>query len=224
MYRVEDKYILPEKDFYMLEHRMSSVLKPDANSASGQGYKISSIYFDDVYDTHYRDTVDGVPYRNKYRIRIYDDCMKAIKLEVKTKQYSRISKRSATITEDELWALVRGECIECSDDLDDPRTAFDIAIKTRMLKPKVIVTYERKAFVYESGNVRITFDYNIRGSKRIDLFGDENLVYDYPRDTGLVLEVKYDGFLPDFIAQSLEIDTMLQTSNSKYRICRELYA
>jgi hypothetical protein len=107
--------------------------------------------------------------------------------------------------------------------MSDPRTNFALAIRNRGLKPKVIVTYERKAFVYETGNVRITFDRNVRGSNRIDLFGDKNLLYEYPKDYNAILEVKYDEFLPDFIAQSLEIDSMWQVSYSKYKICRELY-
>lgn len=223
MYRVEDKYALPDEDFMLMRKRMETILQSDSNSLGDKEYKISSLYFDDIYDTHYRDTVDGVPYRNKYRIRIYNDSFDTIKLEVKTKQYNRIGKRAAGITYEQMQALMHGEVLEWPDDCDDPRAAFNLAIRAENLKPKVIVTYERKAFIYPSGNVRITFDRNIRGSNRIEAFGNADLVYDYPVESANVLEVKYDEFLPDFIAQALETDSMWQTSNSKYRICREIY-
>lgn len=222
MYRVENKYVLPPEDFFILRRRIDTILSPDSNS-NEQGYKISSIYFDDILDSCLHETVDGNPIRKKYRIRIYNDSFKVIKLEVKCKRYNRAFKEAQKISYEEMLQLVNGKTIESSFDREDARTLFNIAIRERKLQPKVIVTYERKAFTYEWGNVRITFDCNLRGSDRIDLFGDKNLVYDYPEGTGTVLEVKYDEFLPKFIAQTLEIDSMIQTANSKYRLCREIF-
>lgn len=222
MYRVEDKYIIPYNDMFLLERRMSTLLTPDANNGQA-GYKISSVYFDDIYDTHLTDTIDGNPIRDKYRIRIYNDSFETIKLEIKSKMYNRAEKRSADITYEQMQKLLSGKCIESSGDASSPIALFNVGINTRYLRPKVIVTYERKAYIYESGNVRITFDTNIRASNKTDCFGNDDLIYDYPVENNSVLEVKYDGFLPDFIAQALETNRMTQTSNSKYRTGRELY-
>lgn len=222
MYRVEDKYVLPHTDFFLLRNRIETILSPDSNS-NDDGYKISSVYFDDIEDIHLRDTVEGNPVRQKYRIRIYNDSFNVIKLEVKFKQYNRIFKKAQKISVEELRRLINCQTIESPNDLNNARCLFNLAITERGLRPKVIVTYERKAFVYNPGNVRITFDSNLRGSNQIKYFGDKNLVYDYPEGTGTVLEVKYDEFLPKFIAQTLEIDSMWQTANSKYRICREIF-
>lgn len=223
MYRVEDKYVLPSSDLFRLEQRIAAILPRDQNGGANPGYKISSVYFDDIFDTCYRDTVDGNAHRNKYRIRIYNDSKSIIKLEVKTKEYNRISKIASGISEDELELLLRGEPIPANNTAWDARNAFNLAIRTRRLAPKIIVTYDRNAYVSIPGNVRITFDYDVRGSKRIDLFGTENLIYDYPEDANSLLEVKYDTFLPAYIAQLLELGTMEQTSNSKYCICRDIY-
>lgn len=222
MYRVEDKYVLSAADLNAMQARMEVIL-PSDHSADYLGYKISSVYFDDLFDTHLRDTVEGNPFRKKFRIRIYNDSFDTIKLEVKSKRYNRIAKISREITYDEMCKLLAGETIPCPYAPNDPRTEFNLAIQTRGLRPKVIVTYERKAFIYPSGNVRITFDRNIRGSNLIESFGDPMLVHDEPDDFNSVLEVKYDEFLPDFVAQSLENNGMWQTANSKYRLCRELY-
>ena len=93
MLRVEDKYILPPGDYLEMDRRLNAILPPDLNG-SPEGYRISSLYFDDLYDTNYYDTVSGNPIRRKFRIRIYNDSFDSIKLEVKTKQYSRSQKEA----------------------------------------------------------------------------------------------------------------------------------
>lgn len=113
--------------------------------------------------------------------------------------------------------------IEWGESKTDPRSLFNEAIAGRHLMPKVIVNYTRAAYVYEAGNTRITFDSNIRASDDIESFGAGNTVYDYPDGESYVLEVKYDEFIPGFILQALEIDSMRQTSYSKYRVCRDIY-
>ena len=242
MYRVEDKYVLTTKDMASMESRISTILSPDSE---GSCYTVSSLYFDDIFNSCYNETINGNPIRTKYRIRIYNNSFDTIKLEVKHKQYNRIQKNSCLISLAEMNSLINGEEIPIisshssvalnsdflnSDTLNsdslhsisDPRVAFNLAIATRGLRPKVIVTYERYAYVHPSGNIRITFDRNIRGSSMIEAFAHlSNLVYDYPPDTNHILEVKYDNILPKFIAQTLENNRMVQTTNSKYCICRD---
>ena len=223
MFRVEDKYALTTNECQIIKERLGTLIGVDQNDINQQGYKISSLYFDNVYDSSLKDTIAGTPLRHKYRIRIYNDSLDVIKLEVKTKYYNRISKQSVNISYEDMLKLIRSEAIEQGDDFRDPKTVFNIGIKAEGLRPKIIVTYERKAFVYDFGNVRITLDENIRGSNQIQQFGISNLSYEYPTDNYPVLEVKYDEFLPDFIAQILEINNLWKISTSKYRLCREIY-
>lgn len=206
----------------MLEQRIQAILPLD-QSASESGYKISSLYFDDICDTCLQDTIDGNPHRNKYRIRIYNDSLAVIKLEVKKKSYNRGYKISDTISKKEMESIIAGETIDSNSDIHSARNLFNIAIQTRHLQPKVNVTYDRKAYVCETGNVRVTFDRNLRANDQIYMFGKSDLVYDLPENVGCVLEVKYDEVLPRYIAQTLEINNLIQTSNSKYGICREYY-
>lgn len=221
MYRVEDKYNCTETELYMLQSRIEAVLMPDGNEGGPEGYHITSLYFDDMADSCLRDTMDGVNRRSKYRIRIYNDSLDVIKLEVKTKRDNRILKRSKTITKAQMENLMRGDCIEDEGSAEDPATLFNLAIRTRGLKPRVIVAYERKAYVYEPGNVRITFDRNVRASSRVDAFGQKNISYDFLREYDKVLEVKYDEFIPGFLLQLLELGNMWQSAYSKYQLCRE---
>ena len=221
MYRVEDKYNCSETQLFMLQRRMEAALRPDSNEGGPEGYRIVSLYFDDLRDSCLRDTVDGVNRRSKYRIRIYNDSLELIRLEVKTKQDNRIQKQSKTISRSEMESLMRGVCIAEDGSLEDPATLFNLAIKTGGLRPKVIVAYERKAYVYEPGNVRITFDRNVRASSRVEDFGQKNISYDFLREYDKVLEVKYDEFIPDFLLQLLETGNLQQSAYSKYQLCRE---
>lgn len=224
VYRAEDKYVLPWHKMTELEHKIAVILPPDRFSVeNGRGYTISSLYFDDVCDTCLMDSINGNPIRDKYRIRIYNHSLKVIKLEVKRKRYNRAYKVSSTISEDELVCLRDGVAIEGSDSLDDARTLFNLAINRRGLRPKVIVTYDRRAYVCDAGNVRVTFDRHLRCSDWVDGFGATEIVYDYPEGTRAVLEVKYDQVLPKFVAQVLESGDLIQTANSKYALCRGVF-
>ena len=221
MYRVEDKYNCSAAELITLQSRMEAVLRPDVNEGGPEGYRITSLYFDDFADSCLRDTEDGVNRRNKYRIRIYNDSLDVIKLEVKTKQDNRILKRSRSISIADMKRLMNGEGIEDTASGDDPATLFNLAIKTQGLRPRVIVTYERKAYVYEPGNVRITFDRNVRASGRVEAFGEKNISYDFLQECDKVLEVKYDEFIPDFLLQLLELGNKQQSAYSNYQLCRE---
>lgn len=224
MFRVEDKYLLSHTNMWELENRISAVLKPDLHNIDNKGYKISSLYFDDIYDTCLRDTLSGNPIRNKYRLRIYNDSLDIIKCEVKSKLYNRTLKNSKTISNDDMLSLCIGNCIESTEDSSDPRFCFNTAIKTNLLKPKVIVTYERQSYISKLGNVRITFDRNVRASRLTESFGSSDIIYDYPsKEQRNILEIKYDEYIPNYILQLLENNEMIHVSNSKYAICRQIY-
>lgn len=223
MYRVENKYNCSENELQILQNRLEGVLQADSNESHPEGYSIISLYFDDLQDNCLNDTVDGVEVRDKYRIRIYNNSLDVIKLEVKSKKDGYIYKKSKTITKEQANMLIHGECIEDSAFMEDPATLFNVAIRTRGLRPKVIVAYERKAYVFGPGNTRITLDRNVRASNRIEDFGRDNISYDFLNDYDKVFEVKYDEFIPGFLLQLLELGNMQQTSYSKYQLCRELY-
>lgn len=222
MYRVEDKYICREADLVLLQEKLGTVLKSDNNQKSDIGYTVTSVYFDDFFNSHLRETIEGINLRQKYRIRIYNHSLNVIKLEIKYKRYNCVMKKSCQITEEQMRMLLAGKCIETEvTSADHPIVLFNLAIRNRGLRPKAIVEYDRKAYVFPSGNVRITLDRNLRACAQIDTFGKTGIVYNQIKEMPNVLEVKYDEFLPGFIAQLLESGNMNQSSYSKYRLCRE---
>lgn len=221
MNRVEDKYICTERDLFLLESRVKMIMKPDSFSRDSS-YRVTSVYFDDYFDSNLDDSTDGVDHRKKYRIRFYNGSTDVIKLEVKYKLYNRVFKKSKTITKEDVIKLISGEPISDDDvSIDNPVTLFNLAIRQDLLRPKVIVEYDRNAYIYHPGNVRITFDRNVRCSRDFDLFLVDKATFSLVNDLSSVLEIKYDEFLPGFLAQLMENGAMNQMSYSKYKLCRE---
>ena len=95
-------------------------------------------------------------------------------------------------------------------------------MKTQQLRPRVLVSYVREPYVYAAGNVRVTFDSNIRTSlfQRDFLDGalPDIIATDAPGD--IILEVKYDAFLPEIIRALLQTGALRQQAFSKYGACR----
>ena len=195
-------------------------MEQDAHQ-NGDSYEIRSLYFDDAWDSCLEENEAGVDLREKYRIRIYDAGSDVIHLEIKEKRSGLTRKTSCDLTE--------GECLQLMDaslplSLDEraPLNRLQMQMRCARMRPKVIIAYERSAFVYPAGNVRITFDRNIMASKRQEEFLEDRVSGMVPvLPTGMhVLEVKYDEFLPDVIAQLLETGRFRQTAFSKYYLGR----
>ena len=221
MYRAEDKYLCSERDMLLLESRLKVVMKPDPY-VGGKPYRITSLYFDDPADSHWLDTEDGESYRKKYRIRYYDNSPDVIKLEVKYKAFNRVMKKSVTIHREDAARLIAGNCIDDPEpSMDSPVTLFNLAMRERLIRPRVVIDYMRDAYTFAPGNVRITFDRNIRAGSNTDRFLDGGCTYTALRDADRILEVKYDEFLPGFIAGLLETGNMNQSAYSKYQLGRE---
>ena len=98
MYRVEEKFCCTAREMYSLQRRLDGVLRADDNEHNDEGYLVSSLYFDDPADTCLLAVRDGCSRRRKYRIRIYNDSLAVIKLEVKEKLDAMTRKRSRQIT------------------------------------------------------------------------------------------------------------------------------
>ncbi|MCL2167246.1 MAG: VTC domain-containing protein, partial [Clostridiales bacterium] len=87
------------------------------------------------------------------------------------------------------------------------------------LRPRSIVDYRREAYAFRAGNVRVTFDSNIRTSNSVSGFLQPGLCT-IPAAGAILMEIKYDGFLPDLIRDVVQIACRSQTEFSKYVAAR----
>lgn len=183
----------------------------------GDCYEIRSLYFDDAWERCLGENEAGVDQREKYRIRIYDPASDVIHLEIKEKNRGLTKKRACDLSREECVAIME-DALPLKLDGRAPLNALQMQMRCSRMAPKVIIAYERTAFVHTSGNVRITFDRNIMASRCCDEFLEARVSGMTPvLPAGMhVLEVKYDEFLPDVIAQQLEIGKLRKTAFSKY--------
>ena len=187
----------------------------------GDCYEIRSLYFDDLWDRCLAENEAGVDKREKYRIRIYDPRSDVIHLEIKEKNRGLTKKRACDLSREECLAIMEGE-LPLNINGRAPLNSLQLQMRCNGMEPKVIIAYERTAFVHPSGNVRITFDRNIMASSCREDFLEDRVSGMVPvLPAGMhVLEVKYDEFLPDTIAQQLEIGKLRKTAFSKYYLGR----
>ena len=216
-YRHEQKYYITLTQATDLTARLSQVLPFDRYSMAGGKYLISSVYFDTLEDRSLEGTAAGLLKRKKYRIRAYNRSDSFICLEKKTKRGSLGKKESVRINRQIYDDIMykRGESLLTLD--SDLAKEFYHMINVEGYRPRTVVEYTRRAFVSDISNVRITLDTNIKGSgSGVDMFLDSgSLVYTVP-PCWVVLEVKYDHFLPDYIKALLPDASVMQSSCSKY--------
>ena len=183
-------------------------------------YTIRSLYFDNIADKALREKIDGVNEREKFRIRYYDGNTSVIHLEKKVKRGGLGYKVSSDLTAEEAQRIVDGDTQWMATDRRALIVELYAKMKSQGLRPKTIVDYERIPFVYKAGNVRVTVDYNIRTGLRCTDFLNPNCVTVPAAGNSIVLEVKWDDYLPTIIRHAVQLKGRSQTAFSKYGICR----
>ena len=218
-YRHEWKHEINQTDRLVLLSRLSAVMKRDSHAING-AYRIRSLYFDTPADTALREKIDGVNIREKFRIRYYNDDTSYIVLEKKSKINGLCAKESCRLSEDEARRIVDGDIGFIISDERELCVELYSKMKSQGLGPKTIVDYTRDPFVFAPGNVRVTIDYDIRtGMYRTDFLNPETLTLP-AGDSPIILEVKWDDFLPDIIKDAVSIPGRRVGAFSKYEQCR----
>ena len=218
-YRHEWKHEITYMDMLCIRQRLRAVARSDPHAADGK-YLIRSLYFDNAKDKALREKVDGVNMREKFRIRYYNGDTSLIHLEKKSKVNGLGTKYSADLTKDEAQAIVDGDIdwmLGCGRPLVE-----ELYCKMRYqgLRPKTIVDYTREPFIYGPGNVRVTFDYDIRTGLGCTDFLDPDCVTVPAGDAPIILEVKWDAYLPTVIKDCVQTPGRRAAAFSKYAQCR----
>lgn len=225
MYRNELKYVINPATAAIISSRLELFCDYDNNCDEKGFYKVSSLYFDDYCNSSLNDNIIGQSNRKKFRIRVYNGSDTYIRLEKKIKHNKGGKKEACPLTKDQ-YAMVQLGNYKDLDDTADTKLlkGFCLEGMTRGLKPKVIVEYNRKSFVYSYGDIRVTLDYDIKHSSgSTDLFDDEQIYAPAVEPGQVVLEVKYTGYLPEVIKNLVQQSVVTQTGISKYSISRMCY-
>ena len=219
--RHELKYFINPAEVEALRARLKPAMAMDSHCVGGRPYVIRSLYFDDIDDSAFNDKQAGVMHRDKYRIRIYRYSDKEIFLERKRKLGDLIQKSSVQITRRLCEQLIDGDPTGLQRSSNKLLQDMYVQMRTRLLRPRVIVDYAREAYYHPAEDTRITFDLNLRsGLSSVDLF-DPHLPTVCPHDRNVeILEVKFNNYLPGHIAALLAGTEAERSAISKYVLCR----
>ena len=220
-YRHELKFILSPAYAEILKHRLAMIMSVDENSANEDNtYFIRSLYFDSPTDIALREKLDGVSRREKFRIRYYNHDTSLIHLEKKSKLTRLGNKQSANLTAEEAQKIVDGDIGWMLQAKHPLIRELYSKMQTQQLRPKTIVDYVREPYVYAPGNVRVTLDYDIRTGLGCTDFLNQGCPTIPAGDCTIILEVKWDEFLPDIIRSAVQLEGRRVTAFSKYAQCR----
>lgn len=223
-YRNEIKFIISKTMAEVLKQRLSLIMSVDTNSYnSDNSYLIRSLYFDNENSDAYYEKMDGVEYRKKYRIRIYNFDDSFIRLECKYKHNNMTSKDQILIDKEVCSKIVDGKVDEIDLTKNNLLRQFALDYRLNRLEPSIIVDYNRVAFTYHVSDVRITFDSQIKsGMYNYNLFDKAATTYSVIDDNEMVLEVKFNEILPESIALILQTVPTFRQAFSKFAACRNI--
>ncbi|HIR26841.1 MAG TPA: polyphosphate polymerase domain-containing protein [Candidatus Choladousia intestinigallinarum] len=219
-YRHELKFVISGSLYQELSRVLAAMMERDSHVGSTGSYNIRSLYFDDLYRTAYQEKIDGVEIRRKYRIRIYNYSDSVISLECKHKNGSYIRKEEIPLSREE-YERMRNCDYSFLLHKDSPLAGeFFIDARTNLLRPAVIVDYDREPFVHPVGTVRITFDKNLQAiSPEDDIFSPQSPGFSVLAPGEMILEVKFTGKLPEKFRRVFKSYALTQCSASKFCLC-----
>lgn len=218
-YRHEWKHEINLSDMITIRQRLQTVAHTDVHAVNG-AYEIRSLYFDNLADRALREKLDGISRREKFRIRYYNRDTSLIHLEKKSKMSGLGTKESTVLTQEQAQAIVDSNYTWMVHSKDPLIEELHYKMVTQQLRPKTIVDYTREPYIFSAGNVRITLDYNIRTGLLCTDFLNPECVTIPAGDAPIILEVKWDAYLPDIIRDIIQLGNRHSCAFSKYAACR----
>ncbi len=221
-YRHEQKYPITESDYRALRQRLRAVMKSDPHAGADGLYRIYSVYFDNYRDKALREKIDGVQQREKFRIRYYNNDFSYITLEKKIKHNDLCMKLDALISLEDFHKILAEPGAWMLEHPQMLVRELYCKMQLQQLRPRVLVSYTREPYIYPAGNVRVTFDSDIRSSlfHRLEAGKSTPDIAAAESQEQRILEVKYDAFLPEFLSDLLQLNGLRQQAFSKYGACR----
>lgn len=195
-------------------------MKHDPHAKNNGKYLIRNVYFDNFDNKVLSQKKEGLLDRDKFRVRLYDYNMEYLNLEKKSKRDNLTFKQKCRLTPEENERIRFGDIDWMENDTRPLIRDLYVQMKLYQLKPMTVVDYEREVFIYEYGNVRVTFDSCIKTSFRNNDLLNPDLAMVETTPGVVVLEVKFDEYLPEIIKQLLQVIDRRKGGYSKYQYSR----
>ena len=219
-FRHELKHLITPGEDRIISDRLGRLFPRDSHAGPGGVYQVNSLYFDTPEDKALLQKISGVDKREKFRLRYYGNAPDFLRLEKKIKKGGLCSKRSARLSYRQAEKLIKGDIAFLLESNDPLLIELYSKMRGELLMPRTIVSYEREAFIFAPGNVRITLDRKICTCTSSAVFLKTLSNFLEPEPGNTVLEVKYDAFLPDIVRMAVQAPDRKTCAFSKYAVCR----
>lgn len=219
VYRHELKLYINAIDYMELRSRLKHIAHLDPNADAEGRYLVRSLYFDNYMDKAVTDKLSGQSRREKFRLRYYNNATTFLRIEKKSKINRGCYKESALLTVDQCECILAGNISSLLSANTPLLSELYAKMRYQQLKPKAIVDYMREVYIYRAGNVRVTIDSDVRTSGNVSEFLNPSRPT-IPAANATILEIKFDGFLPDIIRDAVQLRNRSETEFSKYIVAR----
>lgn len=224
--RYELKYLLNWKQYLALHDAILPYMGFDTYGNPEGKYNIVSLYYESDDKKVYYETMDRMQFRQKLRLRVYDeaDLLSNAFIEIKQKFKNVVNKRRTVIPLAQAYDILTkpyDEQLVKNVQASNPQILKEALHFKDLyeLKPATIVSYDRQALsgvLENEQDLRVTFDYNLMcRSKDLKLengpvglpFLDKEMV---------ILEVKVSNSVPFWLTRILSDFNFVQQGFSKF--------
>ena len=185
-------------------------------------YLVRSLYFDNNFFSNFKEKIDGIKNRHKFRIRTYSiqkNELAPMYLELKGRDNQRTFKNRTKIEIDDLNNFCSNENLfYLKDKYQDNKliNQFIFDSYRKKILPKVIIDYNRRALLIKNGlYFRLTFDSDIKACSSFNIFEtNQNWKVCIPGND--ILEVKFDLNIPPWFHRIIQNYQLKRISVSKF--------
>jgi SPX domain protein involved in polyphosphate accumulation len=204
--RYELKYIIPVQQADAIITDLEEMTEPDKYSGK-KGYRLVSLYYDSPGLDFFWAKIEGIKFRRKVRLRIYQgEDIEAVThgmVEIKQRINRTVQKRRLKLPLAEAQEFLSGSPIISAIDEMDRQVASEVQymVHAMDLRPTCITAYHRKAFVggrYEPG-LRITFDTDLRARIHGLKVNNSAVNHLFAPPDWCIMEVKANDAVPDWV-------------------------
>ena len=220
MLRTELKFVIHHSVRRMLLERWSPHVVRAAHTDGEARSHVLSQYYDSPTLSFSREKQDGIPFRNKVRLRTYAtdfDSGKAAFLEIKHRRFAGVHKYRQQITDVSSAHLSPSRW---TFDEPDMGARFQSLLETYHLRASAQTYYQREAYAApQGGGLRVTVDSNLVGLHAGERLTSK-LLMDRRRhlmsDTLFILEIKSNTELPRWVHDGIISCELEQKTIPKY--------
>lgn len=214
--RYEEKYMLSNDQFRLLEPLLAEYMIPDKHGES----TICNIYYDtDDYEL-IRRSLEKPVYKEKFRVRSYGipNEKSPVFVEIKKKYDGVVYKRRVEGKLDTAKAFIEnGVRLEDNEQIQNEIEWFLGHYKP---SPKMYIAYERRAFFgKDNSEFRLTFDRNIRYRTDELILENGDRGEKIISDNEVLMELKTLDAVPLWLTSALSRMEAYPVSFSKYGTC-----